>query len=106
MLKSGQEPSIVALKAALKEYWRGGECTLEESPAYDPASNGGVERAVRSVKELMRTLKSDLESKSQIEFKLSNPSDRNLLGWMAEYTGNLLRRFSVRPDGKSPHEII
>ena len=79
VLKSDQEPSIVALKAVLRDSWVNGDCTLEKFPAYDPEANGGVERAVRSVKEMVRTLKSDLESKSQIELKLSSPGDRNLL---------------------------
>ena len=55
ILKSDQEPSLVALKGALQEAWRGGEGSIEESPVNNPESNGAVERAVRSVKELIRT---------------------------------------------------
>ena len=68
---------------------------MEESPAYDPASHGGVERAVRSIKEVVRTLKSDVESKTQIAFRMDLPGDRNIIAWMAEYAGTLLRRYHV-----------
>ena len=80
--------------------------SLEESPVNDPQSNGGVERAVRSMKEMVRTLKSDLESKSKTELKMDNPIDRCILAWLAEYAGTLLRRFTVRPDGSTPYQAV
>ena len=36
ILKSDQEPSLMAFKLALQEAWRAGECSLEESPVQDP----------------------------------------------------------------------
>ena len=79
---------------------------MEESPAYDPASNGGVERAVRSIKEVVRTLKSDVESKTQITLKMDLAGDRNIIAWMAEYAGTLLRIYHVRMDGITAYEHL
>ena len=68
VLKSDQEPSMVALRRSVQQTWDAGDATMEDSPAYDPQANGAVERAVRSLKEQIRTMKSDLEEKLQREF--------------------------------------
>ena len=91
VLKSDQEPSLVSFKMALREQWKGGECSLEESPVQDPESNGLVERAVRSLKEVIRTLLSDLKAKTQWKLQNSKKEDANTLCWLIEHAGTLLR---------------
>ena len=54
----------------------------------------------------MRTLISDFESKTNWKLQLSQPADCNVIGWLAEYAGALLRRFSTRPDGATPLEAL
>ena len=61
LLKSDQEPSLVAFRRSVQEYWRDGDCAIEDAVAYDPRSNGAVERAVRSAKDQMRAMKSALD---------------------------------------------
>ena len=56
VLKSDQEPSIVALGDAVKN-GRHGEIVSEASPKSESKSNGEVERTVQSVHGLARTLK-------------------------------------------------
>ena len=65
ILKSGQEPSIVALCDAVRNGWHG-EILPEASPKGESKSNGEVERAVQSVHGLARTLRDSLEQQSGI----------------------------------------
>ena len=103
VMKSDQEPSIVALRRTVQQLWEMGEMTQEDSPAYDPKSNGAVERSVRGLKEQVRTMKSDLEGR--LGRKLES-SDRSTLCWMIEHGGCLLRRYKVGEDGKTAYERI
>ena len=106
VLKSDQEPSIIALKRSIQQLWEMGEATLEDSPAYDPKSNGAVERSVRTLKEQVRTMKSDLEDRVGRKLTEGEGEDRNLLCWMIEHAGCLLRRFKIGSDGRTAYERI
>ena len=103
VIKSDQEPSLVALRRSVQQTWEMGEATLEDSPAYDPKANGAVERSVRTLKEQVRTMKSDLEGR--LETKLE-AGDRSALCWMIEHAGCLLRRYKIGPNGKTAYENI
>ena len=81
ILKSDQEPSIVALCDAVKNGWHG-EVVPEASPKGESKSNGEVERAVQSVRGLARTLKDFLEQRS-------GP----LLAWLVDHCSTLLLLF-------------
>ena len=65
ILKSDQEPSIVAHCDSVKNGWHG-EIVPEVSPKGESKSKGEVERAVLSVHGLARTLKDSLESRSPL----------------------------------------
>ena len=56
VLKSDQEPALVALLAAAKDLCTC-EVLLEHSPKGEPQANGEAERAVQSIMGLARTLK-------------------------------------------------
>ena len=56
VLKSDQEPSLIALLAAAKELCTC-EVLLEHSPKGEPQANGEAEKPVQSVMGLSRTLK-------------------------------------------------
>ena len=88
ILKSDQEPSIVALCDAVKNGWHG-EVVPEASPKGESKSNGEVERAVQSVHGLVRTLKNFLEQQSGIALESRSP----LLAWLVELCSNLLLLF-------------
>ena len=88
ILKSDQEPSIVALCDAVKNGWHG-EIVPEESPKGESKSNGEVERAVQTVHALARTLKDFLEQQSGITSGSRSP----LLAWLVEHCSNLLLLF-------------
>ena len=88
ILKSDQEPSIVALCDAVENGWHG-EIVPEASPKGESKSNGEVERAVQSVHGLASTLKDFLEQKSGIALEFRSP----LLAWLVEHCCNPLLLF-------------
>ena len=88
ILKSDQEPSIVALVNAVKHGWHG-EIIPEASPKGESKSNGEVERAVQSVHGLARTIKDFIEQQSGVTVEPRSP----LLAWLVEHCGNLLLLF-------------
>ena len=57
------------------------------------ASNGRAERAVQTVEDQLRTLKSALE----VRIDTRVPSDHPVLRWLVEHTASLLNRFKVHP---------
>eukprot|EP00969_Alexandrium_andersonii_P160560 7094351-Alexandrium_andersonii.AAC.1 len=63
ILKSDQEPSIMALKeAVLRECGNSVEVTMEESPVGESESNGMAERAVQEIQGQVRTLRDAFEA--------------------------------------------
>ena len=86
ILKSDQEPSIVALCDTVKNGWHG-EIAPEASPKGESMSNGEVERAIQSAHGLARTLKDFLEQQSQVTL------ENGLAG------GALLQSASALPSG-------
>ena len=83
ILKSDQEPSIVAFCDAVKNGWHG-EVVSEASPKGESKSNGEVERAVQSVHGFARTFKDFLEQQSRIALQSQSP----LLAWLEEHCSN------------------
>jgi thiol-disulfide isomerase/thioredoxin len=95
LMKTDQEPSIVALVKAVKDGWSG-EILPEGSPKGQSQSNGEIERAVESVQGLARTIKDDIEQKANIKLKPTSP----LLAWLVEHAGNL---YTILHKGKDGH---
>ena len=62
ILKSDQEPAMLALKDAVRSENRI-DIVMEESPEYESKSNGEVERAIQTVQGQLRAMKDRLESR-------------------------------------------
>ena len=99
ILKSDQEPSIVALGKAIKTNWDG-ELILEHSPKGVSKSNGEVEREVQTVHGLARTLK------DYVEDKMGETLDprSHILTWLVDYCSTLLNLFHIGSDGMSAYQ--
>ena len=63
VLKSDQEPAIVAFTDDIKKARTECRTVVERSPVPNPQSNGMIERTVRSIKEHVKVMKSALEAK-------------------------------------------
>ena len=66
IVKTDNEPALVALVEAPgreRTLKGGGGMTVEHSPVHSSKSNGVVERAVRAVQEMVRTMRSALEER-------------------------------------------
>ena len=99
ILKSDQEPSIVALCKAIKTNWDG-ELIPEHSPKGVPKSSGEVEREVQTVQGLARTLKDHLEDRMGESL---DPRSQ-ILTWLVDYCSTLLNLFHIGSDGMSAYQ--
>ena len=71
---------------------------LEQSPVADSRSNGFIERAIQTVEGQIRTMKSALGRRLDVKM----PNDRCIIPWLVEHAGNILTRFEVGKEGKTP----
>ena len=106
--KSDQEPSIrTALEEALRRIGRAGECEAveavpESSAVGESASNGRAERTVQSFEDLLRTLKSALETRIQKKLPVALP----VMRWLIEHVANVMNRYAVNEEGVTPYQAI
>ncbi len=101
ILKCDQEPAIMEVHGQVMKK-RAHETIPEHSPVGEHQSNGIAERAVRTVKDQIRTLKSALDARLGKRV----PPEATILLWLIEYSGILLSRFAVGQDGKTAYQRI
>ena len=113
VFKSDQENAISAMtEAAIRRAGRTGVpensdtfesgltmAVSEFSAVGESASNGRAERTVQAVEDLLRTLKSALESRLKVRLGNQLPVVR----WMVEHVATILNRYSVNKDGATPY---
>ena len=103
LVKSDQEPAV---KAILSDAGRvrssegGGRYIMEQSPVGSSASNGVVERAIQSVEQQVRVLKSAVEGRWGVKLETRHP----VIPLVTEHAAVLLNRFEVGHDGKTAYE--
>jgi hypothetical protein len=105
IVKSDNEPaitSIISEVGRMRAATGGGKWIVENSPVGSSASNGVVERAIRSVSQQARVMKDGLEHKAKMLIGARHP----LMPWIVEYAGHLLNRFEVSQDGKTAYERL
>ena len=102
ILKSDQEPAMLALVNDIIKHRAPAQTIPEQSPIGSSGSNGIIERGVQSFEMMMRVLKDALEFK----WKVSIPDDHPVLTWMVGYSSLLLNRFEVGADGKTNYERL
>ena len=78
------------------------EVILEDSVAYESQTNGEIENAVGRIQGQFRSIKANAEDR--YNHKIGR--DHNIIPWMVRHSANIISRFGIRSDGKSPHEII
>ena len=101
VLKSDQEPAIMALKGAVRNLQEL-EIIPEESPAYEHQSNGTVESAINRIGKQVRTMRSALEEKYARKIE----GTHLIIPWMIRYAANVLSWYIVGDDGKTAYERL
>ena len=100
-VKANQEPSIVALQAALQA-----ECPDQiiptNSPVGESACNGRAENAIRRLQEKVRALRHQIES--GIRDKV--PNDSPIMAWMVRWAAEILSKYNTGDDNRSPYQRI
>ena len=91
--KSDHEHSILALKKKAAQNAEI-EAVLEEPPVGQSKSNGEIEVAVKEIKGMIRSVKSDLEHKLNFEIDRRHP----ILAW---HVADVISRHRLGPDGRT-----
>jgi hypothetical protein len=102
IVKSDQEPAIQFLIDDICTNRTGAKTIKEASQKYSKGSNGVVERAVQSVEQCLRTLKSAMDERFGVQVDVRHP----VLTWLCDYTGYMMNRMEVARDGKTPYERV
>ena len=102
IVKTDQEPAIKFLVDDVCMARTGARTIRELAPKNSKGSNGVVQRAVQSVEQFVRTLKSALDGRMAVKIDTLHP----VLTWLCEYAGLLLSRLEVSSDGKTSYERV
>ena len=82
---------------------RTGARTIKEcAPQGSKGWNGIVERAVQSVEQCLRTLKSSLDERMGVKIDVWHP----VLTWICDFVGFMMNRMEVASDGKTLYERV
>ena len=101
ILKSDNEDAINALRHRVAALHPG--AALEQTPAaYEHESNGVVENGNKVGKGLLRVLLLALEARVQGRIPCTHPA----FAWLTEYAGDVMTKYMVGQDGKSPYERL
>lgn len=90
ILKSDQEPAIIALKTAVKGR-KTVEIVPEESPAYASSSNGAIESTNKHIQDQIRALKDALESRIGVRLE----KDKNIISWLVMHAAEAINRHHI-----------
>ena len=104
ILKTDQENALKDLAGEVRRLRAAGgrETLAEESKVYDSQSNGVAERAVQAVEGIVRTHKLALENKLNRRI----PSRHPIMTWLVEHAVDMMNKFQVGSDGRTPYERI
>ena len=103
-LRNDNEPNILAVKGELEVVLtkkHGIEIVPEDSVAYDSASDGLAELAVRECKAKARSLKAQVEAIHGIELDATHP----ILAWAVEFAAMSINIGRRGPDGRTAWEL-
>ena len=91
ILKTDQEPAIKFLVDDVCMARTGAKAIVEEAPVASKGSNGVVERAVQTVEQYVRTLKSQLDERYGARIDTRHP----ILPWLCDYSMHVLNQMQV-----------
>ncbi len=95
--KTDQESSIIQLQREVARLRKEAGTALENSKVGDSDTNGKIERAIREVKGMIRTLRSSIELKIGEAIEL----DAVIVPWIVRHAGYVITRCRIQEDGKT-----
>ena len=102
MIRCDQEAAFKSLVSEVARL-RGDAVTISEHSAVgDSQGNGCIERAVRTLEEMVRTLKLDLEARVSETLKITH----KVILWLIEHAFDSVNRVQVGQDGKTSFERV
>ena len=93
ILQSHQEELLTALITAVAN--KNGNITTKNSGAYSSQSQGGVERAHRTLSAHIRTLKAQIKQNYNRDVSMKHP----LMLWMVRHSAYIMNRYAVHSNG-------
>ena len=105
VLKTDNEPAILKLlQESLRDLRVEGldQVMAENSPEYDPQSNGSAEVGVKLVEGMVRTMRSGLER----ELRFRVPARHPLVSWIVRHAANTLTWAVKGHDGMSAYQWV
>ncbi len=102
VLRADGEPALQDLLNAVARVRGDLPTVLETSPPGESQSNGYIERAVRSLEDMIRTHKLDLEARMGEKVEVTG----NIMAWLIEHSADILNKFQVGRDGRTPYERL
>jgi hypothetical protein len=101
LIRCDGEPALKALRNAITKGLPDGATPIV-TPVGESQSNGGIEGAVRLVKDLLRVHLMALEAKIGARFPTGHP----VLTWLVEHVSDLISKHMVGVDGKTGYERL
>ena len=102
VLRSDGEPALLDLVREIAKGRGNRRSIIEHSPPGDSKGNGFIERGVRSVEEMTRTLKLDLERRLGARLEVNHGA----FPWLVEHATDLINKFLVAKDGRTAYERL
>ena len=102
IMKSDQEASMVQLQKEVARQRSDFGTAIENSKVGDSNSNGKIERTIREVKGLIRTMRSALEENIKEKIRLDSP----IVPWLIRHVGYIVTRCRIGEDGKTAMQRI
>ena len=96
ILRSDGEPALVDLMKEIAKGRGNRRTVIEHSAPGDSQGNGFTERGVRSVEEMARVLKLDLEHRLTTRLEVTHA----VFAWLVEHAVDLHNKFLVGSNGK------
>ena len=102
VVRSDQEAALRSLVSEVARLRGDAVTILEHSAVGDSQGNGFIERAVRTVEEMVRTLKLDLETRISQKLNITH----KVIPWLVEHAVDLVNKLQVGQDGKTSFERL
>ena len=99
LLRSDQE--VTSDDSVLRER-RQQRTLVERSPVESHATMGAMERANRTMGEMLRTMKHATETRVGGRLETDHP----LISWMIRHCCWVFCRYHIRADGRTPYEVL